>query len=81
MKEIHLNSLNVNPPRISGLVKADLHVMSNGFPLGKDVPKCLRTQDVPVILGNIYTMWECIWANLMSVRLISQIEIANIINI
>ena len=56
MFTIHLNTLNVDPPRISGLVQADLHVVCNSLALCKDVPKCLRAQDVPVILRSIYTM-------------------------
>ena len=53
MFTIHLNTLNVDPPRISGLVQADLHVVCNSLALCKDVPKCLRAQDVPVILRYI----------------------------
>ena len=56
MFTIHLNTLNVDPPRISGLIQADLHVVCNSLALCKDVPKCLRAQDVPVILRSIYTM-------------------------
>lgn len=69
MFTIHLNTLNVDPPRISGLVQADLHVVCNSLALCKDVPKCLRAQDVPVILRSIYTMWRYIGQLVLKLKL------------
>ena len=58
----HLNALNVDPPWISGLIKADLHVVCNGLTLCQDVAKRLRTQDVPKgyfkYYGNFWTTGE-----------------------
>ena len=52
----NLNPLNVDAPRISGLIEADLHVVGNCLALGEDVTKRLCAQDVPAISENIHKL-------------------------
>ena len=45
----HLDSFNVHPPGVGGLVQADLHVVCDRLTFCQNVAQSLRPQDIPVV--------------------------------
>ena len=44
--DLHLNTFNLDPPRIGGFVQTGLHDVRYGFSLGEDFGQVLGAQDV-----------------------------------